>query len=96
VERIDPQTSTIFTDIGSLTFDYLVMATGTRTNFFGNQEIQKHAMPMKNVPQSLNIRSLMLQNFEEADDCEDLEERRALLNFCICGRTDDRRRTARD
>ena len=40
---------------------------------------------MKSVPQALDIRSLMLQNFEKADDCEDLEERKALLNFCIIG-----------
>lgn len=85
VEMINPKTSTIFTDIGTLTFDYLVLATGTKTNFFGNSEIQMHAMPMKNVPQSLNIRSLMLQNFEEADDCGDPKERLALLNFCIIG-----------
>ncbi len=85
VEKIDPRASTIFTEIGTLTFDYLVLATGTTTNFFGNTEIQRYAMPMKNVPQSLNIRSLMLQNFEEADDCEDPAERSALLNFCIIG-----------
>ena len=85
VESVDPLTREIVTDIGSLTFDYLVMATGTRTNFFGNQSIQDYAMPMKSVPQALNIRSLMLQNFEDADDSEDLKERRALLNFCIVG-----------
>ncbi|NND78534.1 MAG: NAD(P)/FAD-dependent oxidoreductase [Maribacter sp.] len=85
VEHIDPEQQTVSTTIGSLTFDYLVMATGTRTNFFGNRNIEKNAMPMKNVPQALNIRSLMLQNFEKADDCEDIEERRALLNFCIIG-----------
>jgi NADH dehydrogenase len=85
VEHIDPNQQIISTSTGSLTFDYLVMATGTRTNFFGNTTIEKNAMPMKNVPQALNIRSLMLQNFEKADDCEDIEERRALLNFCIIG-----------
>ena len=85
VEHIDPEQQILSTSIGSLKFDYLVMATGTRTNFFGNKTIEKHAMPMKNVPQALNIRSLMLQNFEKADDCEDIEERRALLNFCIIG-----------
>ncbi len=85
VEHIDPEQQIVSTSIGSLTFDYLVMATGTRTNFFGNITIEKNAMPMKNVPQALNIRSLMLQNFEKADDCEDIEERRALLNFCIIG-----------
>jgi len=75
----------VSTTMGRLTFDYLVMATGTKTNFFGNKAIEKFAMPMKNVPQALNIRSLMLQNFEKADDCGDLEERHALLNFCIIG-----------
>lgn len=61
------------------------MATGTKTNFFGNSNIEKYTMPMKNVPQALNIRSLMLQNFEKADICEDEDERKMLLNFCIIG-----------
>ncbi|MCK5442815.1 MAG: NAD(P)/FAD-dependent oxidoreductase [Maribacter sp.] len=85
VENIDPKEQIIATSIRSLSYDYLVMATGTKTNFYGNQNIEKYAMPMKNVPQALNIRSLMLQNFEKADDCEDVEERQALLNFCIIG-----------
>ncbi len=85
VEHIDPKQQIVSTTMGRLTFDYLVMATGTKTNFFGNKAIEKFAMPMKNVPQALNIRSLMLQNFEKADDCGDLEERHALLNFCIIG-----------
>ncbi len=85
VEEIDPEKQVVHTSIGSLGFDYLVMATGTRTNFFGNKGIQDYSMPMKNVPQALNIRSLMLQNFEMADDSESAEERMALLNFCIIG-----------
>lgn len=85
VERVDPLQKMVYTNIGNLSFDYLVMATGTETNFFGNEQIAEHAMPMKNVPQALNIRSLMLQNFEKADDCENKEERKALLNFCIIG-----------
>ncbi|WP_411029917.1 NAD(P)/FAD-dependent oxidoreductase [Spongiimicrobium sp. 3-5] len=85
VESIDPVAQKVFTDKGSINFDYLVMATGTRTNFFGNKAIQQHAMPMKTVPQALNIRSLMLQNFEKADDSLNEDERMALLNFCIVG-----------
>ncbi len=85
VDRIDPKNKIVFTNIGDLDYDYLVMATGTKTNFFGNDRIAEHAMPMKNVPQALNIRSLMLQNFEMADDCDNLEERKALLNFSIIG-----------
>lgn len=85
VLRVDPLRQEVETSIGTLSFDYLVMATGTKTNFFGNRGIQDNAMPMKNVPQALNIRSLMLQNFEKADDCGSEEERKALLNFCIIG-----------
>lgn len=85
VERIEPKENLIFTNIGNLYYDYLIIATGTKTNFFGNKSIAEHAMPMKNVPQALDIRSLMLQNFERADDCHDPDERRALLNFCIVG-----------
>ncbi len=85
VEYIDTDSKVIQTDKGSLTYDYIVLATGTRTNFFGNAEIEMHAMPMKTVPQALNIRSLMLQNFEMADDSENEAERKALLTFCIVG-----------
>ena len=85
VEDINPDKKEIYTNIGSLSYDYLVLATGTKTNYFGNAAIEKNAMPMKTVPQALNIRSLILQNFERADDSENVEERKALLNICIVG-----------
>lgn len=85
VENIDPHSQEIQTNLGTLTYDYLVLATGTKTNFFGNKSIEKYAMPMKTVPQALNIRSLMLQNFEKADDSTSDAERKALLTFCIVG-----------
>ena len=85
VEKINPKTQEVITNIGHLSYDYLVMATGTKTNYFNNESIAKHAMPMKSVPQALNIRSLILQNFEKADDSKSLEERKSLLNFCIVG-----------
>ncbi|MEL6811209.1 MAG: FAD-dependent oxidoreductase, partial [Bacteroidota bacterium] len=85
VEHIDAVENVIHTSIGNLDFDYLVIATGTRTNFFGNKSIEAYSMPMKNVPQALNIRSLILQNIEKADISEDTAERRRLLNFVIAG-----------
>lgn len=85
VEHIDTERQEIHSAIGVLGYDYLVIATGTRTNFFGNTQIEANAMPMKTVPQALNIRSLMLQNFERADDCPTAEDRKALLRFCIVG-----------
>lgn len=75
----------IRTNIGDLSFDYLVIASGSRTNFFGNAEIEHNAMPMKTIPQALNIRSLLLQNFEDALNTKDLDERLALMSVVIVG-----------
>lgn len=54
VSSIDPNEKKVNTNIGSITYDYLVIATGARTNFFGNETIEKNAMRMKNLPQALN------------------------------------------
>lgn len=85
VEKIDSEKNLVFTDIGKLKFDYLVVACGSKTNYFGNSEIEKYSMAMKTIPQSLNLRSLILENFEEALLTSDLHERNALMNFVIVG-----------
>ncbi|MFD1015832.1 NAD(P)/FAD-dependent oxidoreductase [Winogradskyella rapida] len=85
VEQILPEKNEIITSIGNLSYDYLVVATGTRTNYFGNKAIESSSMPMKTVPQALNIRSLILQNFEKAAIADSKEEREAYLNFVIVG-----------
>ncbi|WP_053971713.1 NAD(P)/FAD-dependent oxidoreductase [Mangrovimonas sp. ST2L15] len=85
VHRVVSEENRIETSIGDITYDYLVLALGTKTNYFGNETIQKFGMPMKTVPQALNIRSLILQNFEKAAIEDDLEEVKALLSFVIVG-----------
>ncbi|MFS4481703.1 NAD(P)/FAD-dependent oxidoreductase [Hyunsoonleella sp. 2307UL5-6] len=85
VNEIDTNNNKVKTNIGDLKFDYLVVATGSTTNFFGNSEIEKHSMVMKTIPQSLNLRSLILENFEDALLTSDLNERNALMNFVIVG-----------
>lgn len=85
VELINPQSNEIETTIGTLTYDYLIIATGTKTNYFGSTSIQANSMPMKSVPQALNIRSLILQNFEKAAIANSNEARNAFLNFVIVG-----------
>jgi len=85
VQSINPEQKTLTADIGELDYDYLIINTGTRTNFFGNEEIQKYAMPMKTVPQALNLRSLILQNFEKASMVSNEDEQKFLLNFVIVG-----------
>jgi len=85
VNNINPDIKEIDTTIGSLNYDYLVLATGTVTNYFGNNQIAENSMPMKSVPQALDIRSLILQNFEKAAITNDVQKRKANLNFVIVG-----------
>jgi NADH dehydrogenase len=61
------------------------MATGSKTNFFGNKEMERNCMAMKTIPQSLNIRSLILENFEQALLTNDIDERHSLMNFVLVG-----------
>ncbi|EKF56163.1 NADH dehydrogenase (ubiquinone) [Galbibacter marinus] len=85
VTRIDPEAKKLETNIGPLKYDYLVLATGSKTNFFGNKEIELNSMIMKTVPEALNLRSLILQNFEKALLTDSLDEQDALMNFVIVG-----------
>jgi len=85
VQEIEPEKKSIKTSIGALTYDYLVIATGSETNYYGNTELEKNAMAMKTIPQSLNLRSLILENFEQALLTDDYHERDALMNFVIVG-----------
>ncbi len=85
VRDIDPENNIIYADIGELKFDYLVIATGSKTNYFGNKEIERNSMAMKTIPQSLNIRSLILENFEQALLTNDIDERHSLMNFVLVG-----------
>ena len=85
VEEIRTAENKIIADIGELKFDFLVVASGSETNYFGNSEIEKNSMAMKTIPQSLNLRSLILENFEEALLTSNLHERNALMNFVIVG-----------
>lgn len=85
VTEIIPEENVIATNIGKLHYDHLVIATGSKTNFFGMDKVERLAMPMKSVPEALNLRSLILQNFERSLLISDLEERESLMNFVIVG-----------
>ncbi|MFD2519100.1 NAD(P)/FAD-dependent oxidoreductase [Salinimicrobium flavum] len=85
VQKIVPEENRVESSIGTLAYDYLVIATGSKTNFFGNESIEEHAMWMKTIPQALNIRSLILENLEQAVITEDPEKRRSLLTFVVAG-----------
>jgi len=73
------------TNIGKIHFDYLVIATGATTNFFGNKNIEKYGYTMKSLRESLDLRSIIIQNFEKALNLSSVEERHKYMNFVIVG-----------
>lgn len=85
VKQILAETNCLKTDIGDIHYDYLVLATGSTSNFFGNKEIEQNSMPMKSIPEALDLRSLILQNFEKSLIETDVIKKHALLNFVVVG-----------
>jgi NADH dehydrogenase len=85
VSGVDLEKNVVNTDLGPIDYDYLVIATGSTTNFFGNKEIEHFAMPMKSIPEALNLRYLILQNLEEASLKKTKEEKEPYLNFVLVG-----------
>ena len=85
VKEIDAVNQKVIAEIGELQYDYLVIATGSKTNYFGNKDIERYSMAMKTIPQSLNIRSLILENFEQAVLTKDETEKNNLINFVLVG-----------
>jgi len=85
VMGINAKTNTLDTTIGDIKYDYLVIATGSTTNFFGNKDIEHYAMPMKSIPEALNLRYMILQNLEEAVLQKTREEREPYLTFVLVG-----------
>lgn len=75
----------IETNIGSLTYDYLVIAAGTTTNYYGNEVVKANSLPMKSVQEAMELKNALLINLERALDCVDQEEKQALLNVVIVG-----------
>ncbi len=84
VIQINPVESKIETSIGSFDYDYLILATGCKTNFFGNEQIQKFALSMKTTEEAIEIRNKILLNFEKLISAKP-EEKESLLNIVLVG-----------
>lgn len=85
VQLIEPDLKRVTTDIGTIHYDYLVIATGATTNFFGMKQMEQLTMPMKTVSDALDIRSLMLQNLERALLTNDAGDKDSLMGIVIVG-----------
>lgn len=86
VRKIEPEKRSIHTDIGDLKYDHLIIATGSTTNFFKfPKAVSDKMMQMKDIPQALNLRSFILENFEEALLTYDESKKEELINISIVG-----------
>ncbi|WGK66243.1 NAD(P)/FAD-dependent oxidoreductase [Croceiramulus getboli] len=85
VIKINTKVNEIETLIGTLRYDYLVLACGTRPNFFGNKSIEKHATPLKSITNALDLRSQFWQCLEKSNMTKDKARKKASLTFTIVG-----------
>ena len=85
VQKVNPDQQEVDTDIGSISYDYLVLAHGSKANFFGNEDIQKNCLGLKSTNQALNLRSAILKKFEESLLETDEDRQKALMNFVVVG-----------
>ncbi|WP_455668074.1 NAD(P)/FAD-dependent oxidoreductase [Phocaeicola sp.] len=85
VQQVHPESKMITTSIGTLEYDYLIIATGCYTNYFGNNQMAKHTMSLKTTAEALHNRNQVLESFEKALNTGDMKERRQLMTFVIVG-----------
>jgi NADH:ubiquinone reductase (H+-translocating) len=85
VTRIDHENKMIEFGNDTLQYDYLVIATGARTNYFGNEGLTISAMPMKSILESLDLRTMLLQNFEHALLINNERKKQGMMNVVIAG-----------
>jgi NADH dehydrogenase len=85
VKNISTDTKQIQTNLGDISYDYLVIATGAGTNFFGNKHIEKYSYPMKTIGEALVLRNSLFLSFENALASETEEEKESYLNVVIVG-----------
>ena len=84
VKAIDRNKKLVTTDIGDFDYDYLIIAIGCRTNFFGNTNIRNNAYSLKTTYDAIRLRNHVLKNFEAAISAKE-EEKQCYLNLVIVG-----------
>ena len=85
VQSVDTVKKEINTSIGNLYYDYLVIATGAKTNYFNNKEIEKNALSMKSVSEALYLRNRILEDYEDAVTSSNKEDKELLTDVVIVG-----------
>ncbi|MBI3739586.1 MAG: NAD(P)/FAD-dependent oxidoreductase [Chloroflexi bacterium] len=85
VTAIDFDARYVKMDGSVIAYDYLILAVGGQTNFFGMQSVEHNAFDLKNVESAVATRNHLLEIFEQASREADQAKRRALLTFAVVG-----------
>ena len=85
LQKVIPESKQIVLSNGTLDYDMLVFATGAETNYFGMENVRKHAIPMKTLSDAIQMRNRLLTHFEEATISKDKEEVRKMLTIVVAG-----------
>lgn len=85
VQSVNTAEKTIQTTVGEIEYDYLVLAAGAKTNFFGNKDIEATTLPMKSVSEAMRLRNTILRNLELAETEDNPVRKQALMNIVIVG-----------
>jgi NADH dehydrogenase len=85
ITGVDFEHRQLLTDHGPLPYDYLVLASGSQSDYFGNASLAQHAFGLKDLDEGLAVRNRILLRFEEARWTDDRERRRTLLTFAVVG-----------
>ena len=84
VLSVVPEEQKVITSEGNFLYDYLVIATGCTTNYFGNNDIARFAYPMKSTGESIALRNRILLNFEDALSANE-NELAGIMNIVVVG-----------
>ncbi|MCH7397830.1 NAD(P)/FAD-dependent oxidoreductase [Belliella sp. DSM 107340] len=84
-EMIDQEANRLYTSVGYIDYDYLILAMGADTNYFGLENIEKYSTPMKTVSEALFIRNKIISNYETAINIGEEEKRKSIMNVVIVG-----------
>ena len=85
LQRVVPSENKVILSNGELSYDILVMATGTESNFFGNKNIEDYSLPMKTISDALSLRNVILTRLDRATRLSNHEDRKRLLSFVVAG-----------
>lgn len=85
ITGVQTEKNVVHTTVGDFTYDKLVVAMGTSTNYFGNKELEQNSVGLKSIPEALYIRNKILDNYERALVTKDDAEREAAMNIVIVG-----------